>query len=47
MISRLLLAASAILIALPLASQVRHEDILQAPGENWLTFTGDYSAIVR
>lgn len=44
MISRLLLAASAILITLPLTAQVRHEDILAAPNEDWLTFTGDYSA---
>ncbi len=35
---------AAALIALPLAAQVRYEDILAAPNENWLTFTGDYSA---
>ena len=27
-----------------LASQVRYEDILAAPSEDWLTFMGDYSA---
>ena len=32
------------LVATPLASQVRYEDILAAPSENWLTFMGDYSA---
>ena len=29
---------------LPLGAQVRYEDILAAPNENWLTFMGDYSA---
>ena len=30
--------------ALPLAAQVRYEDILKGPGENWLTYAGDYAA---
>ncbi len=28
----------------PLRAQVRYEDILQGPGENWLIYTGDYAA---
>lgn len=37
-----LLAAS--LLTAAASAQVRYEDILEAPSENWLTFMGDYSA---
>ena len=44
--SRLLLGGvlALALLALPLSAQVRYEDLLQGPGENWLTYTGDYAA---
>ena len=32
------------LAALPLAGQVRFEDIRRGPGANWLTYAGDYGA---
>jgi len=32
----------ALAAALPLAAQVRHEDILQSPNHNWLTYAGDF-----
>ncbi|MGH9658605.1 MAG: PQQ-dependent dehydrogenase, methanol/ethanol family, partial [Bryobacteraceae bacterium] len=35
---------ASIALALPLAAQVRYEDILKGPGENWLTYAGDYGA---
>ena len=41
---RSVLLIAAALIALPLTAQVRYEDILEAPNENWLTFMGDYAA---
>lgn len=40
----LLRGALALLLAGPLAAQVRYEDLLQGPGENWLTYAGGYSA---
>src|SRR2546426_5656382 len=30
-------------LSLPCAAQVRYEDILKGPGDNWLTYAGDYS----
>ena len=32
------------LAAGPLQAQVKYEDILEGPGDNWLTYAGDYSA---
>src|SRR5438552_12608767 len=32
----------ALLVAANCAAQVRYEDILQGPGDNWLTYAGDY-----
>ena len=31
------------LLAAALLAQVRHEDLLKSPNENWLTYAGDYS----
>jgi alcohol dehydrogenase (cytochrome c) len=36
------LGALGLLVVLPLAAQVRYEDILAGPGKNWLTYFGDY-----
>ena len=36
--------AITILLALPLAAQVRYEDILKGPGQEWLTYAGDYAS---
>src|SRR4026208_823349 len=36
------LGAFGLLVVLPLAAQVRYEDILAGPGTNWLTYFGDY-----
>ena len=44
MIRRTVVLIALALIALQLSAQVRYEDILKAPSENWLTFMGDYSA---
>ena len=30
--------------ALPMAGQVRHEDIARGPGESWLTYAGDFAS---
>ena len=35
---------ASVLAALPVASQVKYEDILRGPGKDWLTYAGDYSA---
>jgi glucose dehydrogenase len=32
------------LLAALAGAQVRYEDILKGPGENWLTYSGDYTA---
>src|SRR5438874_1157580 len=34
--------ALALAVAASCAAQVRYEDILQSPGDNWLTYAGDY-----
>jgi alcohol dehydrogenase (cytochrome c) len=39
--NRLLLAATLSCALLP--AQVRYEEILKGPGENWLTYAGDYA----
>lgn len=38
---RFLILAAA--VVLPLAAQVRYEDILKSPNANWLTYAGDYA----
>ena len=38
---RILILSVALLA--PAAAQVRYEDILKGPGENWLTYAGDYA----
>lgn len=35
---------SVLLLALPLAAQVRFDDIERSPGNNWLTYGGDYGS---
>ena len=40
--TRFLLVAS--LVPLPLAGQVKYEDILRGPNEAWLTYAGDYGS---
>ncbi|MEO7143093.1 MAG: PQQ-dependent dehydrogenase, methanol/ethanol family [Bryobacteraceae bacterium] len=37
-------AVFAVLLALPLAAQVRFEDIRKGEGANWLTYSGDYAS---
>jgi len=34
----------ALLLAAPLAGQVKYEEILKSPVENWLTYSGDYAS---
>ena len=36
--------AITLLLALPLTAQVRYEDILKGPGQEWLTYAGDYAS---
>jgi glucose dehydrogenase len=36
-------AAAFVLAALPAAAQVRYEDIVKGPGDNWVTYAGGYS----
>ena len=33
-----------LILAAPLLAQVRFEDIKKGPGDNWLTYSGDYGA---
>jgi len=33
-----------LLLAAGCAAQVRYEDILKGPADNWLTYAGDYQA---
>src|SRR5438552_9586905 len=40
--TRFLLVAS--LVPLPLAGQVKYEDIARGPNESWLTYAGDYGS---
>ena len=35
-------ALAAFALLAPLGAQVRYEDILKSPSENWLTYAGDY-----
>src|SRR5260370_12741595 len=42
MMRRFLFATAVAL--LPLAAQVRHEDIVRGPNESWLTYAGDYGS---
>src|SRR5438128_11819184 len=41
---RLRFLAAATLLLLPLAAQVKYEDILRGPHEAWLTYPGDYAS---